>query len=136
MSGHPQGGQYDDGYGHGQQGQNAYYHDDQYGGQYHDDQRGGYQDNQHGDAYYDESYVLPSPQSAPAAWVADCSTVPITMASTASINKTATMTIVGSRVTKTNITTISIMTKVVPQAAMARTAMGEFHPEHLRSAVC
>ncbi|KAF2685605.1 glycosyltransferase family 48 protein [Lentithecium fluviatile CBS 122367] len=55
MSGHPQGGQYDDGYGQGQQGQNAYYQDDQYGGQYHDDQRGGYQDNQHGDAYYDES---------------------------------------------------------------------------------
>jgi 1,3-beta-glucan synthase len=55
MSGHPQGAQYDDGYGHGQQGQNAYYHDDQYGGQYHDDQRGGYQDNQQGDAYYDES---------------------------------------------------------------------------------
>ena len=62
MSGHPQGGQYDDGYGHtqgqqGQQGQNAYYQDDQYDGQYHDDQRAGYQDNQHGDAYYDESYA-------------------------------------------------------------------------------
>lgn len=56
MSGHPQGGHYDDGYGH--QGQDSYYHDDQYG-QYHDNQRGGYQD-QHGDAYYDESCV---PQS-------------------------------------------------------------------------
>ncbi|KAL1601758.1 1,3-beta-D-glucan synthase [Paraconiothyrium brasiliense] len=55
MSAHPQGGHYDDGYGH--QGQDAYYHDDQYG-QYHDDQRGAYQDQQHaqhGDAYYDES---------------------------------------------------------------------------------
>lgn len=67
MSGHPQGGQYDDGYGqnqaHGQQGQHAqdaYYHDDQYAGQYHDDVRGGQgqgqgQYQQHGDAYYDES---------------------------------------------------------------------------------
>jgi hypothetical protein len=53
MSGHPQGGHYDDGYGH--QGQDSYYHDDQYG-QY-DQQHGGqqYHDNQHGDAYYDES---------------------------------------------------------------------------------
>lgn len=72
MSAHPQGGHYDDGYGHqgqaqgqgqgqgqhAQQGQDAYYHDDQYSGQYHDDQRGGYQDQHgHGDAYYDESYV-------------------------------------------------------------------------------
>ncbi|KAL5372230.1 hypothetical protein PMIN06_007399 [Paraphaeosphaeria minitans] len=63
MSAHPQGGQYDDGYaqghGHGQQGQqgqDAYFHDDQYG-QYHDDQRGAYNDQApaHGDAYYDES---------------------------------------------------------------------------------
>ncbi|KAF2175059.1 glycosyltransferase family 48 protein [Zopfia rhizophila CBS 207.26] len=51
MSGHPQGGQYDDGYGH--QGQDSYYHDDQYG-QY--DQQGGHgYGDQHGDAYYDES---------------------------------------------------------------------------------
>jgi 1,3-beta-glucan synthase len=60
MSAHPQGapgGQYDDGYGH--QGQDAYYQDDQYGGQYHDDQRGAYNDQPaHGDAYYDESCVL------------------------------------------------------------------------------
>jgi 1,3-beta-glucan synthase len=59
MSGHPQGGQYDDGYGqapaHGQQGQDAYYHDDQYA-QYHDDgAHGQYAQGQHGDAYYDES---------------------------------------------------------------------------------
>ncbi|CAO2656086.1 Nn.00g048890.m01.CDS01 [Neocucurbitaria sp. VM-36] len=64
MSGHQQGGQYDDGYGHDQrqgpaqgqgQGQDSYYHDDQYG-QYHDDARGaqGHYE-QHGDAYYDES---------------------------------------------------------------------------------
>ncbi|KAF2011689.1 glycosyltransferase family 48 protein [Aaosphaeria arxii CBS 175.79] len=61
MSGHPQGGQYDDGYGRQGQGQDSYYQDDQYG-QYHDqpgqhaysDNRGGYGD-QHGDAYYDES---------------------------------------------------------------------------------
>ena len=65
MSGHPQGGHYDDGYGHapaqgqgqghGQQGQDAYYHDDQYA-QYHDDRsQGQYAQGQHGDAYYDES---------------------------------------------------------------------------------
>jgi 1,3-beta-glucan synthase len=61
MSGHPQGGQYDDGYGqtqpagqHAQQGQDGYYHDDQSYGQYHD-QPGNGQHQQHGDAYYDES---------------------------------------------------------------------------------
>lgn len=66
MSGHPQGGQahYDDGYGQNQQGhaqgqgQDSYYHDDQYG-QYHDDARGHGQYQQHGDAYYDESCVPP-----------------------------------------------------------------------------
>ena len=64
MSGHPQGGQYDDGYGQtqghaqGQQGQDAYYHDDAHdahgahGAQYQ-------QQGQHGDAYYDEQCVLP-----------------------------------------------------------------------------
>jgi 1,3-beta-glucan synthase len=63
MSGHPQGGAYDDGYGQtqghaqGQQGQDAYYHDDQQYGQYHDDVRGAQypQQGQQGDAYYDES---------------------------------------------------------------------------------
>jgi len=56
MSGHPQGAQYDDGYGQGHQGQDSYYQDEQYG-QYHDDRRGApaYQDQQAGDAYYDES---------------------------------------------------------------------------------
>ena len=56
MSGQPQGGHYDDGYGqapaqgHGQQGQDAYYHDDQYS-QYHDDRsQGQYAQGQHGDA--------------------------------------------------------------------------------------
>ena len=56
MSGHQQGGHYDDGY-NNQQGQDSYYQDEQYG-QYHDDHRRGapgYQDNQAGDAYYDES---------------------------------------------------------------------------------
>lgn len=53
MSGHPQGGHYDDGYGHGQA-NDGYYHDDQYG-QY-DNQGGhGYPEQQHGDAYYDEA---------------------------------------------------------------------------------
>jgi len=64
MSGHPQGGHYDDGYGQtpAQQphGQDAYYQDDQYG-QYHDDARGQHaqagQYQQQGDAYYDESCV-------------------------------------------------------------------------------
>ncbi|KAI4627531.1 uncharacterized protein J4E88_001571 [Alternaria novae-zelandiae] len=62
MSGHPQGGHYDDGYGQTQghaqgqpQGQDAYYHDDQYG-QYHDDAHGAQypQQGQHTDSYYDE----------------------------------------------------------------------------------
>ena len=64
MSGHPQGAQYDDGYGRpGQpapQGQDSYYHDDQQYGQYQDDargQQGHYQQNGN-DAYYDEQYVL------------------------------------------------------------------------------
>lgn len=59
MSGHPQGGHYDDGYGQSQvqqpHPQDAYYQDDQYG-QYHDDARGQpAQYQQQGDAYYDES---------------------------------------------------------------------------------
>ena len=65
MSGHLQGGHYDDGYGQtqghaqGQQGQDAYYHDDQYS-QYHDDAHGAQyqQQGQHGDAYYDEQCVF------------------------------------------------------------------------------
>ncbi|KAK7542834.1 1,3-beta-glucan synthase component-domain-containing protein [Phyllosticta citribraziliensis] len=48
MSGHPQGGHYDDGYGH--QGQDAYYHDDQQG--YYD--QGHEYNAQHGDSYYDQ----------------------------------------------------------------------------------
>lgn len=66
MSGHPQGGHYDDGYGQSQgqahpQGQDSYYHDDQQYGQYHDDARGQQQGQyQNGnDAYYDEQYVSP-----------------------------------------------------------------------------
>ena len=73
MSGHPQGAQYDDGYGHQGQaqggqaqphGQDSYYHDDQQYGQYHDDARGAQQGQgqypQNGnDAYYDEQYVSP-----------------------------------------------------------------------------
>jgi 1,3-beta-glucan synthase len=69
MSGHPQGGQYDDGYGHGQgQGHHqdgntdSYYQDDQNHGYY--DNNGGYADGhqqhpQGADGYYDESYVYP-----------------------------------------------------------------------------
>lgn len=65
MSAHPQGGQYDDGYGRqGQaqpQGQDSYYHDDQQYGQYHDDARGqqGHYQQTGNDAYYDEQYVSP-----------------------------------------------------------------------------
>lgn len=57
MSGHPQGGHYDDGYSHPAQGQDAYYHDDQSQGYYdhHEDYQ---QQQQHGggDAYYDDKY--------------------------------------------------------------------------------
>ncbi|OCL01930.1 glycosyltransferase family 48 protein [Glonium stellatum] len=53
MSGHPQGGHYDDGYGHGQA-NDGYYHDDQYG-QYDNHGVQGYSEQQHGDAYYDEA---------------------------------------------------------------------------------
>ncbi|OCK84889.1 glycosyltransferase family 48 protein [Lepidopterella palustris CBS 459.81] len=54
MSGHPQGGHYDDGYGQ-HQGQDAYYHDDQYGQYENQGQHGGYPEQQHGEAYYDEA---------------------------------------------------------------------------------
>jgi len=62
MSGHPQGGHYDDGYGQSQpQGQqhaqDGYYHDDQQYGQYHDDAHGQANYQQQGDAYYDEQCV-------------------------------------------------------------------------------
>lgn len=53
MSGHPQGGHYDDGYGHGQA-NDGYYHDDQYR-QYDNHGGHGYPEQQHGDAYYDEA---------------------------------------------------------------------------------
>lgn len=64
MSGHPNQGQYDDGYGHHPQGNtDSYYQDDNNQGYY--DQNGGYADHQApqgqhhqgGDGYYDESYV-------------------------------------------------------------------------------
>jgi 1,3-beta-glucan synthase len=66
MSGHPQQGHYDDGYGHHQQGNtDSYYQDDQAAQPYYD-HNGGYADNaqhpnghqQGGDGYYDESYVV------------------------------------------------------------------------------
>lgn len=53
MSGHPQGGHYDDGYGH--QNNDAYYQDDRQG--YYDHQGQQYHDQGHNDAYYDEKYV-------------------------------------------------------------------------------
>jgi hypothetical protein len=129
MSGHPQGGHYDDGY--GRQGQDSYYQDDQYGGQYHDQQGGhhGYQDNQHGDAYYDESYVLYSTHPNPLRET-NHAAVLITMIETSKdiISKMAIMMIAASRVSiKMNITTINIMTRVVPKADMGRMAMGLFY---------
>ncbi|KAF2459576.1 1,3-beta-glucan synthase component-domain-containing protein [Lineolata rhizophorae] len=51
MSGHPQGGHYDDGYGHSAQGQEAYYDDHNQG--YYDHNQDYHQ--QGGDAYYDEA---------------------------------------------------------------------------------
>jgi 1,3-beta-glucan synthase len=58
MSGHPQQGHYDDGYGHHQQGNtDSYYQDDQAQPYY--DNNGGYAEQGHGhqgaDGYYDES---------------------------------------------------------------------------------
>lgn len=50
------------------------------------------------------------------------------MASRATINRTAIMTIAASRVTRTSITTINIMTREEPKADMLRMAMGLFHP--------
>ena len=53
----------------------------------------------------------------------------ITTISRAIINKTAIMMIVASKVIKTSITTINIMTREVPKADMAKTAMGTFQLE-------
>jgi 1,3-beta-glucan synthase len=71
MSGHPQGGHYDDGYGPNQpqaqgqqQAQDGYYHDDQQYGQYPDDGRQG-QYQQQGDAYYDEQPYYDGHQGQP-----------------------------------------------------------------------
>ena len=64
MSGHPQGGQYDDGYGHHPQATDSYYQDDQgqgYYDQHQDYQHHGGQDYQQqqqhhgGGGYYDEA---------------------------------------------------------------------------------
>jgi 1,3-beta-glucan synthase len=63
MSGHPQGGHYDNGYGHQEGNTDSYYQDDHNQGYY---DNGGYMDqNQHGhhqgaDGYYDESCASPS----------------------------------------------------------------------------
>jgi hypothetical protein len=75
MSGHPQQGHYDDGYGHHQQGNtDSYYQDDQNQEYYdHNGHNAGYADQAHphgeaahhqgGDGYYDESYEPKYPQS-------------------------------------------------------------------------
>lgn len=53
MSGHPQGGHYEDGYGHHPQPRDSYYQEDNQA--YYDTQQG-YQQQPHGtDSYYDES---------------------------------------------------------------------------------
>lgn len=56
-------------------------------------------------------------------------------ASMANINRTAIMMIAVSKVIKMNITTINIMTREEPMAAMARTAMGAFHSDCIHSAI-
>lgn len=124
MSGHPQGGQYDDGYGqapgHAQQGQDAYYHDDQYG-QYHDDGHGQYAQGQHGDAYYDESYVF-SPLLCPRRSIANHTAVLITMASRAvTTNRMAiTTNEAASKATRTSTTRISTTTKAAHRTVTLR----------------
>ncbi len=69
MSGHPQGGHYDDGYGHQPHATDSYYQDDQNQGYYdqqdyqqqqHGGQHAEYQQQQSGGGYYDESWVLSS----------------------------------------------------------------------------
>jgi hypothetical protein len=130
MSGHPQGGQYDDGYGHQGQaqphGQDSYYHDDQQYGQYQDDargQQGHYQQNGN-DAYYDEQYVLPLP--VPSTTSANITTEPTMTASRAAIiNRTAAATTMSTtasnRVTRMNTTTTSITIRVALRMATHRT---------------
>lgn len=57
MSGHPQ-GQYDDGYGHQGQGNDAYYQDGGHDQGYAEEGYDYNQQHQHGgEGYYDESYV-------------------------------------------------------------------------------
>ncbi|TAQ85822.1 hypothetical protein B7494_g5835 [Chlorociboria aeruginascens] len=60
MSGHPQQGQYDDGYGHHQQGNTDSYYQDEHAQPYYDNNHAGYADQAHGhqqggDGYYDEA---------------------------------------------------------------------------------
>lgn len=55
MSGHPQGGHYDDGYGHHQEGNtDSYYQDDQSQGYY--DNNGAYADGHHADGHHAEGH--------------------------------------------------------------------------------
>jgi hypothetical protein len=131
MSGHPQGGQYDDGYGHQGQaqphGQDSYYHDDQQYGQYHDDargQQGQYQQNGN-DAYYDEQYVSPLFKLLTTTKT-NIDTGPIMTASRAATTSrtavaTTTTNTASNRVTRMNTTTTSITTKVVLRMATHRT---------------
>lgn len=131
MSGHPQGGHYDDGYGHQGQaqaqphGQDSYYHDDQQYGQYHDDargQQGHYQQNGN-DAYYDEQYVLPLLRP-PLQQLLTRPAVPTMTASrvatTSRMVATTTIT-TASRATKTNTTTTSTTIRAVPRMVTATT---------------
>lgn len=140
MSGHPQGGHYDDGYGQNQgqgqhqQGHDAYYQDDQYG-QYHDDARGNQgQYQQHGDAYYDEAYV-----SSPHLHLPEIITNRISEATTmaskvANTNKMVIMMIAVSRATRTSITMINTMTRVATKMDMLKTGSFMFpvRPAKLR----
>jgi 1,3-beta-glucan synthase len=58
MSGHPQGGQYDDGYNHHQEGNTDSYYQDEHNQAYYDNNGAyaeGHGHQQGGDGYYDES---------------------------------------------------------------------------------
>ena len=54
MSGYPQRGQYDEGYGH-QGNTDSYYQDEQHGQGYYDQHEGYHDQQQGGEGYYDES---------------------------------------------------------------------------------
>ena len=107
MSGHPQ-GQYDDGYGQQQHGNDAYYPDEHQG--YNDQYDYGQQQHHGGEGYYDEGYVA---REAVVVNLAYHYTVVTTMPMPATPTTRMVATTKVTKATRTTTTMTNIMTKAL-----------------------